>query len=489
MALPTEPEQAERKVEPVEAGGLKIDWAAMALEWMREDASGGSNLVTATVPAATAEPTGALGLGRNPGRCNFGGGPSPEGIVEDPMWFYPQPGTAAAKELAGAMFLSSPVVTRDAIYGATCLLDPPGAYGTIFCLDAATGEQRWLISTFKDAKGKQKDFKGFFSSPALTADGKSLVIGQGLHMDADSDLVCIDTQSGTVRWIQPTSLHIEGSPAIEGDIVVAGAGAIEDMSTHKPRKGTNPGFVFAVQISTGKKLWEHQVNDPESSPLIIDGVAYIGSGFNGNAVVALRTESDEELAAKGLKRELWRTQTPFPATGAITAAGDLLLVGCGNGDFVFVAPQPEGAVIALDRKTGEIRWQQKMGDAVLAPIAAADGKAICPVRTGELVALDISGPSPKVLWTSSLKMGDEPMAPVMAGVAFTGKRIYAVSNNGYLGVLNAADGKLIERIYINSKTKPGEMSLTVSSPTVLDGRIFVGSETGGFRCYRAKGSK
>ena len=112
------------------------------------------------------------------------------------------------------------------------------------------------------------------------------MIGQGLHDDADCDLLCLDASSGAVRWQIKTPLHIEGSPAIFGDMVVAGAGAIEGPD-HKPT--THIGMVIAVRISDGKKLWQYDMNDPESSPAIDeDGTVYIGSGFQGNAVVALR---------------------------------------------------------------------------------------------------------------------------------------------------------------------------------------------------------
>ena len=125
--------------------------------------------------------------------------------------------------------------------------------------------------------------KPIFSSPTLTADGKRLLIGEGLHDDSDSRLLCINAETGKLEWQIQTPLHVESSPAVHGDLVVVGAGSIEG-SDRKP-KG-HPGMVIAARISDGTKLWEHQVNDPESSPAIsADGQAvYIGSGFQGNAV-------------------------------------------------------------------------------------------------------------------------------------------------------------------------------------------------------------
>ncbi len=396
------------------------------------------------------------------------GGPAPTRLQQ--LWKY---------EEEDAIFWSSPIVHGSRIYSAWCILDPPGSFGAIVCLDARTGKRIWEI----DVKPGNKDFKGFFSSPALTADGKYLVIGQGLHPDYDSELICVDTARGKVKWMAPCPLHIESSPAIAGDIVVAGAGSVEDAKTHLPRphddpvKNQNPGYVFAVRISTGKMLWKHVVNDPESSPAIADGVVYIGSGFNGNAVAALRLKgSDAELKAKGLKREIWKAATPHPATGAVTITGDTVLVGCGNGDYVFQAQNPQGLVIALDRKTGKERWRRDMPDGVLGAVAVKGSTAIAPVRNGDLVALNLAQQG-KELWRTKVRDG----AKALAGPAFTGTHVYAVSHDGYLVVFDAKTGNQLERHYINST--PGEMGMSIASPLVVGGRVYVASETGGIRCF------
>jgi len=410
-------------------------------------------------------------------RCGHLGGGSPSELTQ--LWPFSEPNT---------MYLSSPIVVGDAVYGASCLLDPPTNYGSIFCLDADTGQQRWYTDLVVDPdSGEEMEFKGFFSSPAISADGKYLVIGQGLHSESDCQLVCLEADSGKLRWLVPTPLHIEGSPAIEGDVVIAGAGAIEVGPDHKPAGDPagvgHPGYVLAVRLSDGKELWQHRVNDPESSPVVDRGIAYIGSGINGSKVVALRIETDEELQQKGLDRVVWEVDTPYPATGTVTLADDLLLIGCGKGDYVFAAPDPAGVVLALDRATGEVRWQQQVDDAVLGPIAAGHGKAVCPVRNGEVIALDLgAAEGDRVLWRQKISRD----TPVLAGPAFTGDYVYAVSQDGYLVVLDGADGNVLQRLYINAEDKPGEMGLSLSSPIVAGGRVYVGSETGGLQCFVGK---
>ena len=454
-----------------ETGRSGTDWSMVAIEILRQEerarrAGGGAPPVAASNSGAACKPADRTLVYRGDyQRSGYQGGPSPTGLSL--LWEFRQ---------EDAMVLSSPLVAGNFVYCATAILDPPGTYGSVYCLDIATGRKVW--ETQLKSSSPKVDFKGFFSSPALTADGKDLIIGQGLHVDGDAELVCLEAATGRVKWLLPTPLHIESSPAVEGDIVVAGAGAIEVGPDHKPQGDPNgrghPGYVFGARISDGKELWRFPLIDPESSPAIDQGVAFIGSGLNGGGVVALKIA--EGLADKD--RLVWKTATPFPATGSVTLDGDLVLVGCGNGDFVFAAPDPKGMVLALDRATGNVRWSVALPDAVLGTIAVRNGVAICPVRNGEVVALDLKS-NGKELWRQRIS----ERSPALAGPAFTGTHVYATTSDGYMCILDAATGKVIERVYINHESKPGELGLTFSSPLVSGGRVFVGSETGGLRCY------
>ena len=435
-----------------------VDWAKLAVEILHR-----RQARPAALDGSADRQHGAIVLGRDFSRCGYGGGPVP--LRLGPLWQYTE---------ADTMFLSSPAVAGGKVYAAACQIDVAGKYGFIVCLDAETGQAAW-----QQWGGEDEGFQAFFSSPALTADGKYLLIGQGLHEHKDCSLLCLDAATGKIRWQVKTPLHIEGSPAVRGDVVVAGAGAIEDRNR---RPIGEAGFVLAVRISDGQVLWRHALADPESSPALgDDGTVYIGSGFNGCAVVALRGEPDEALRKKHLARELWRTESPYPVTGAVTLAGDLVVVGGGNGDYVYGSADPAGVAIALDRRTGKVRWRTDMPDAVLGAIAASGGKLICPVRNGEVVAL--SAADGAVLWRRQVSGGE----PVLAACAFAGPAVYAVSRDGCLAVLRAADGKVLERHALNVAGKPGEMGLSLSSPTVVGGRLFVGSETGGLRCFVGRG--
>ncbi|NBB84190.1 MAG: PQQ-binding-like beta-propeller repeat protein [Alphaproteobacteria bacterium] len=410
----------------------------------------------------------------NPQRNGYAGGESPTDLK--PVWNWQDP------EDEFAMYPASLALHGDWVYGAGVSISPPDSFGTVFCLNARTGKERWLAFEVPEpggAPGEGKMFKGIFSSPAITADGEYLVVGQGLHPDYNSSLLCFETGSGELHWRVPTPLHVESSPAIDGDLAVAGAGAVEVGEDKRVKPGDNPGYVLAVRISDGKELWTYQVNDPESSPVIHDGVVYIGSGYNGNAIVALRTETDAQLQAKGQERLVWRSPTPHPATGSVTLAGDKVLIGCATGTIV--QPGDEGVVIAFDRQTGQELWRTDsdvVRGAVFAPIAVRDNVGIVAVGNGEVVAIDLDHEG-ELIWRAR----PNDTTPVLAGVAYTGEYVYAVTNDGHMAVLDAEDGSRIGEAYLNRPDRPGELRLSVSGPVVRDNRLYVGSETGGIHCF------
>jgi outer membrane protein assembly factor BamB len=75
---------------------------------------------------------------------------------------------------------------------------------------------------------------------------------------------------------------------------------------------------------------------------------------------------------------------------------------------------------------------------------------------------------------------------VLAGCAFTDQRIYALSSDGYLALLDPKTGAVLEKIFVNDAGQPG-MGLSLASPVVAGGRVIVGTETGGLKCLAGTG--
>ena len=143
---------------------------------------------------------------------------------------------------------------------------------------------------------------------------------------------------------------------------------------------------------------------------------------------------------------------------------------------MFRDPNPKGVLLALDQETGDILWQADMADAVLGAVAA--GKfLICPVASGQVVALDPENGD--ILWSAAVS----GRTPVLAAPVVTESHVYAVSQDGYLAKLDLDSGDVLEKVYLNAADRPGAQGLSISSPFVANQRLFVGSETGGLRCY------
>ena len=151
--------------------------------------------------------------------------------------------------------------------------------------------------------------------------------------------------------------------------------------------------------------------------------------------MALRSESDETLKSKGLSRLIWRAESPYPVTGAVTLAGDLVIVGAGNSDFVNVAPRPAGVVLALNARTGEQAWMWKATDAVLGHVSHRDGRLFCPVRDGEIAVLEAS--TGRLIWCRKVA----GKTPLLAGCAVTATHLYVPTQDGFLHILDAAAGE------------------------------------------------
>jgi outer membrane protein assembly factor BamB len=450
--------RASRAEGPPQASmDIHYDWAQVARDLIAQQQA--RQMAPVSVSAAKSPVYRAVSsvLSRNSSRCFYAGGPVPLQLT--PLWSYTPEET---------LFLGQPRVVGNQVYVAGSQSDLGGYTGLLACLDAESGKALWQITEM------QGEFLlPFFSSPAVTEDGQYLVIGQGLHSDRDCSLLCYYAKTGQLHWRVQTPLHIESSPAIFGDSVVVGAGAIEGTNG---RALGDPGFCLAVRISDGKEMWRYPVNDPESSPAVDEqGRVYIGSGCNGNAVVALRSDSPENLQAQGLDRLIWRRPVTQAITGPITLAGQIVIAGGGNSNLVHSHRDAQGLVVALDRETGAILWQTSFEDAVLGGIAYYDTTLICPVRTGEVVALALEDGHER--WRTRIN-GE---TPVLAGCAFTGTHVYAASSDGVLAVLDAQDGKLLEKVYLNDQARPGS-GLSLSAPQINAGRVLVGSETGGLRC-------
>jgi outer membrane protein assembly factor BamB len=177
--------------------------------------------------------------------------------------------------------------------------------------------------------------------------------------------------------------------------------------------------------------------DPQPLWRAAAGRAVRGVPAIGSSVVAVGT-SDRAvvLLDRGTGQRIWRRHVPG------TVAGGPLIVGA----FVYVATQavPDGRVVALRLKTGVPAWSVRTGG-VSAPLALTDSTIIAATDRGSVVALDRATGERR--WERTLGRGTRAtplVTPSGIAVATIGDTLYLLdSGTGAIRARRATPGTII----------------------------------------------
>ena len=195
-----------------------------------------------------------------------------------------------------------------------------------------------------------------------------------------------------------------------------------------------PGDIFSLSLKTGEKIW-----------------MYVG-GY--------------EFYPRGL------------------AAGDgKVFVSANTGDNIHNLPP--AWIYALDESTGKLLWkyQTKKGISHALPLFA-DGRVFIGDDSGAMYALDAG--TGNLIWKKQLDAEViHSSAAFDNGVIFVGTEGSARSNAmpSYLYALKASDGSELWKFKVDYIQ--GKLNLIHSTPSVLDGVVYVGSENGYFYAVSA----
>lgn len=194
-----------------------------------------------------------------------------------------------------------------------------------------------------------------------------------------------------------------------------------------------------------------------SSPTLIDGVLYIGN--NGGSLYAID-------ASTGNIR--WAFHTKNPIMSAPIAYGDSVIVGEGNENSP-VGSSPshpihvgsgEGALIAIDRKTGKQRWRLQLDGSGMPTAAVIGGIIVHHDGAGNVLGID--GTTGRTIYRRNLQSIASMVSALPIG---TDRFVTAGVQANAVWQLRARDGSLIWKSEF-----PASASGIGDCPPATDGR-------------------
>lgn len=406
---------SRRRMLRLAGGGLALAALAVGAVGCDEDA----------VDVEDAGGTGASGAGEpKETGSGSGSGSGKDGQAPDPLWTESTPAQTYGDNdelvtAAGVVIASgSPLAALDtatggkkwslpggAIPGAPLLLGNGTLYlasseydGSVIGYDPATGKETWR-SHLSDAYRQPR--------PIAVDERQVYVIAEILEDDGSSKtnvIAALDSATGRIAWKEQRDTGTEQNgihAAVRGrhlvytdfkkNLTVRDTATGSQVWTHKTTK-TNYGF-FAVHqelvivpqgrtlqafnLSDGKEKWSLKTSGFAAfkEPAVLEDVLYIADSDRTLRAVDPRTGKllwqSEALAKEGLHVP----RQYVKAGGTLYGATDL---------------DDKGGIIALDAKTGDVRWTFNDGTGDFhAWLVATDGKRVFALHGKKLHALPV----------------------------------------------------------------------------------------------------
>ncbi len=257
---------------------------------------------------------------------------------------------------------SSPAISGQALYFVS-------STGALVALDLATGKPKWVFVAEYDKKFEAKNLHGYppseqtipdawdlyLSSPAV-ADGK-VYFGSG-----DGGVYAVDAETGVLQWKFSTGGVVHASPAVANRTVFI---------------GSYDSRLYAIDADTGRQRWVFKAGlDPavhnqegfQSSPAVVDGVVYVGC--RDSHVYAIDANTGEKK---------WDYPTSKSWVNATPAVRD---------GVVYVGTSDSSRFMALDAKSGRLRFNFDAKSYVFSSAALAGESAYFGSHNGKLYAVD-----------------------------------------------------------------------------------------------------
>lgn len=246
-----------------------------------------------------------------------------------------------------------------------------------------------------------------------------------------------------------------------------------------------PEDIFALELKTGKKVWAYS-GEGDFFPR---GLA-AGNGklfISANAGDNLKNLPPGYVYAlnENTGKFLWKYQTQKGVSHSLPLFAD---------NWVFIGDD-SGSIYALDADNGNLIWKKYLEDAEVIHSSPAysngrifvgtEGSAKSNAMPSYLYALDAK--TGKELWRFKVDYIPGKLNLIHSTPAVLDGVVYIGSENGYFYALNAEDGRLIWKNKIASGTE--ELIGTSAAAALGYGRVFIGTYEGKFLALDQKDGK
>lgn len=325
--------------------------------------------------------------------------------------------------------------------------------GTVACIEQATGRLRWRTRVAPAGGGETVGYSG-----VLCTGGKVV-----LHVPShrESEIVCLDQQSGEVLWRKPTG-QTRGSTARAAPVAAANRIVFGYTAPQPDDEKTKAAVVEAWNADTGEVAWQVKMNT-RGNTLRPNGAADGDVVFFTSAFRGSRGEvQGETLAIDAASGQVkWRAKDVYGGgeSSAIPVVhdGKLYIVG-------------KDALYCLNCKTGELAWKEQRRGLWFHGICIGDGYYTCRGYSGFAERYRLSDRKPERRDGKQILLGAEAHAcgPV---VLTSGDISIAISIVG-LHVRDTNTGELLWQ-------SKGFAPRTCASAIPASGRIFCNPQVNG----------
>lgn len=227
----------------------------------------------------------------------------------------------------------------------------------VFALDADTGKQAWTYAGITESAA-------ILGSAAPAADGGVVVVpfssGELVALRADSGRMLWSDSLATARRTDQISAlsHIRGRPVIDRGRVFA---------------LSHGGVMVAIDMRTGRRVWERQIGGLES-PWVAGDYVFV---LTGDSEVACLSRTDGSILwVQALPR--WgneaKKKDPITWTGPVLASDRLIVAGS------------HGEALTLSPYSGDILGFESMPNGVSVAPVVADGSVYFLANDADIVA-------------------------------------------------------------------------------------------------------